>query len=293
MVMRVLVAGAGGLIGSVVARDLAAHGHEVVRLVRHAPTGAEVQWDPDAGAIDRDGLEGFDAVIDVASMHWPTRWTSAAKKQIYDNRVHSYRLLAEALAGRARKPRVLVCASGMGIYPSSGDDRLTEESPIGSDFLAGLQRDGEAATAAASAAGIRVVHLRIPTVLGGPNLTVMARNVRPMGNGRQWWSWVALDEIPAIVEHVLATDALAGPVNVVSPNPVRAMEFSATLGRILRRRPGRGVPAFLLRLLMGEMAEAFVLASRRIEPDRLLQTGYMFRYPELDVALRHQLGVVA
>jgi hypothetical protein len=291
--MRVLVAGAGGLIGSVVARDLATHGHEVVRLVRHESGDAEVPWDPDAGTIDGEGLEGFDAVIDVASMPWPTRWTPAAKKRIYENRVRTYQLLSDALAKRARKPRVLVCASGMGIYASSGEELLTEESAIGSDFLAGLQRDGEAATATASAAGIRVVHLRIPSVLGGPNLAAMARNLRPFGDGRQWWSWVALDEIPGIVEHVLATDALVGPVNVVSPNPVRAREFSATLGRILRRRPGRGIPAFLLRLVMGEMAEALVLASRRIEPRRLLQTGYRFRYPELDAALRHQLGAAA
>jgi uncharacterized protein (TIGR01777 family) len=291
--MRVLVAGAGGLIGSVVAREFAADGHNVVRLVRHDPGPDEVRWDPDAGTIDRDGLEGFDAVIDVASMPWPSRWTSAAKRQIYDNRVRSYRLLAEALAELERRPRVLVCASGMGIYPSSGDDLLTEESAVGSDFLADLQRDGEAATSAASAGGIRVVHLRIPTVLGGPNLATMAKTIRPLGDGRQWWSWVALDEIPTIVEHVLATDALVGPVNVVSPNPVREVEFSVTLGRILGRRPGRGVPGFLLRLVMGEMAQALLLASRRIEPRRLLQTGYQFRYPELDAALRHQLGTVA
>ena len=291
--MRVLIAGAGGLIGSAVAGHLASNGHEVVRLVRHEPGQGEVGWDPDAGTIDADGLEGFDAVIDVASMPWPARWTSAAKRRIYDNRVDSYRLVAEALAGRMRKPEVLVCASGMGIYPSSGDQVLTEESAIGSDFLAGLQRDGEAATAPASAAGIRVVHLRIPSVLGGPNLAAMAKNVRPFGNGRQWWSWVALDEIPPIVEHVLATVTLAGPVNVVSPNPSPEAEFTATLGRILGRRMGRAMPAFLLRLVVGEMADALLLASRRIEPRRLLQTGYEFRYPELEAALRHQLEAAA
>lgn len=291
--MRVLVAGAGGLIGSVLVRDLTTDGHEVIRLVRHEPGAGEVHWDPDRGTIDRDALEDFDAAVDVATMPWPTRWTSAAKKRIHDNRVGSYRLLAEALAGRAAKPRVLVCASGQGIYPSSGDQVLTEESAIGSDFLAGLQRDGEAATATASAVGIRVVHLRIPTVLGGPSLAAMTSNLRTMGSGRQWWSWVALDEFPAIVEHILGTDTLVGAVNTVSPDPVRAAEFSATLGRVLDRRPGRRIPAFLLRLVMGEMAEALLLASRRIEPRRLLQTGYEFRYPELEAALRHQLGTPA
>lgn len=289
--MRVLIAGAGGLIGSVVVGDLASKGHEIVRLVRREPGPGEVRWDPDAGTIDAEGLEGFDAVIDVATMPWPARWSSAAKRRIYDNRVQSYRLLAEALAACTRKPRVLVCASGMGIYPSSGDRVITEESALGTDFLAGLQRDGEAATAPAAAAGIRIVHLRLPSVLGGPNLEAMAKNLRPMGSGRQWWSWIALDEIPPIMEHVLSTPTLVGPINVVSPNPARAGDVTATLGRVLGRRPGRAMPAFLLHLALGEMADALMLASRRIEPRRLLQSGYRFRYPDLDNALRHQLGV--
>ena len=288
--MRVLVAGAGGLIGSAVALELADHGHDVVRLVRREPGPGEVRWDPDAGTIDREGLEGFGAVIDVASMPWPTRWTSAAKQRMHDGRVGSYGLLAEALAGRVDRPQVLVCASGMGIYPSSGDEPLTEESGAGSDWLAHFQRDGEAAMAPASAAGIRVVHLRLPSVLGGRNLTAMAKNLRPLGDGRQWWSWVALDEIPPISEHALATDALVGPINAASPNPVRCGEFTATLGRVLGRRPGRGMPAFLLRLALGEMADALLLASRRMEPHRLVETGYRFEYPELEAALRHQLG---
>ncbi len=181
----------------------------------------------------------------------------------------------------------------MGIYPSSGDQVITEESALGSDFVAGLQRDGEAAAAAASDAGIRVVHLRIPTVLGGPNLDAMAKNLRPLGDGRQWWAWIALDEIPPIIEHVLATPALIGAINVVSPNPARAGDITVTIGRVLGRRPGHGVPAFLLRLTLGEMADALLLASRRIEPRRLLQSGYRFRYPALDAALRHQLGAAA
>ncbi len=288
--MRVLIAGAGGLIGSAVARHLLAGGHEVHRLVRGAPGHGEVGWDPDGRTIDAAGLEGFDAVIDLASAKWPSRWTASAKHQIYDNRVHSYRILAEALAGRQRRPRVLVCASGMGIYPSSADEVLSEDSATGSDFLAGLQRDGEAATTPASAAGIRVVHLRIPTVVGGPNLALMLRNLRPVGSGRQWWSWVALDEIPPIVEHVLMTETLVGPINVDSPNPVRNAEFVATLARVRGCRPGRAMPTFLMRLAVGEMADALFLASRRMAPRKLLATGYRFHYAELEPALRHELA---
>jgi NAD dependent epimerase/dehydratase family enzyme len=132
--------------------------------------------------------------------------------------------------------------------------------------------------------------MRIPTVIGGPSLAAMARNLRASGDGRQWWSWIALDEIPPIIDHVLATPALDGAINVVSPNPEHAGEVTATIGRVLGRRPGRGVPAFLLRLMVGEMADAILLASRRIEPRRLLQSDYRFRYPQLDAAVRHELG---
>jgi hypothetical protein len=153
-----------------------------------------------------------------------------------------------------------------------------------------LQRDGEAATAPASAAGIRVVCLRIPAVLGG---ATVRRNMGRVGNGRQWSSWVSRDELASIVHHALVTDELAGPVNPVSPNPVRNAEFAATLSRALGARPGLPIPAFLLRLMVGEMADALILASRRIEPRRLLATGYQFRFSQLEAALRHELSAGA
>jgi len=278
------------MIGSAVAPYLASQGHEVVRLVRREPGDGEVRWDPDAGTIDAAGLEGFDGVVHVASMPWPARWTSEAKKQMRANRIVTNSLLAETLASRQRKPRVLVCASGMGIYPSCGDQVITEESALGSDFLATLQRDGEAAAAQASSAGIRVVNLRIPAVLGG---AAIRRNMGRLGSGRQWSSWVALDELANIVNYVLVTDALVGPVNPVSPNPVRNAEYAATLSRVLGSKPGLPIPAFLLRLMLGEMGDALILASRRIEPRKLLATGYQFRFPTLEVALRHELGAAA
>lgn len=288
--MRVLVTGSSGLIGSAVLAHLEAQRHQVARLVRHAPAPGEVQWDPDAGMIDAGGLEGFDAVVHVASMPWAGRWTSELKRRIRDNRLRTNGLLAGALASCERRPRVLVCASGQGAYALSGDQILTEDSPFGTDFLAQLQRDGEAATAPASTAGIRVVHLRITAVIGGTNLDTMTKNVRRLGDGRQWWSWVARDELPSIVEHALLTDALSGPVNVASPNPVRNAEFAETLARVLGRKPGWPLPAFVLRLLLGEMADQFALGSRRLEPRKLLATGYQFRFPDLEIALRHELG---
>jgi uncharacterized protein len=286
--MKILIAGSSGMIGTAVTAHLASQGHELLRLVRRAPLAGEVRWDPDAVAIDAAGLEGLDGVVHLASMPWPMRWTPKAKKQIYDNRITTNSLLANTLAGCKRKPQALICASGMGIYPASGDQILTEDSPPGTDFLARLQCDGEAATAPARAAGIRVVNLRIPGVLGGASLK---RNIGRIGNGRQWTSWVARDELAYIVEYVLITDALAGPVNPTSPNPVRNAEMAAALSRALGRRPGLPAPAFLLRLMLGEMAEALILASRRIMPRKLLAAGYQFRFPELADALRHELEI--
>ena len=288
--MKILIAGASGMIGSAVAPYLESQGFEVFRLVRRTAGAGEIQWDPDAGSIDAASLEGFDGVVHMASMRWPARWTTKAKKQIYTNRIQTNSLLANTLGTCQRKPQVLICASGMGIYPSSDDQILTEDSPVGADFLARLQCDGEAATAPASEAGIRVVNLRIPGVLGGAELK---RNIGRIGDGRQWTSWVARDELATIIEFILVNVALSGPVNSVSPNPVHNAEFTAALSRAGGRKPGLPVPAFLLKLMLGEMAEALILASRRIMPARLLAAGYAFRFPELENALRHELGKVA
>jgi uncharacterized protein (TIGR01777 family) len=288
--MRILISGSSGMIGSVVVPYLASQGHEVIRLVRRDAGAHEVRWDPDAGIINTSDLDGFDGVVHLASMPWPMRWTSKSKKRIRANRVETNNLLAETLANCKRKPRVLVCASGMGIYPSYGDQVITEESPLGSDFLAKLQLDGEAAAMKAGFAGIRVVNLRIPAVLGG---AALRRNVGRIGNGQQWSSWVSRDELASIVNFVLMTDTLSGPVNPVSPNPVRNVEFAATLSRALGLKPGLPIPAFLLRLMLGEMAEALILASRRIEPRKLLAAGYIFLFPLLEDALRHEIEDIA
>jgi len=283
--MKTLIAGSNGMIGSTVTRHLIECGHEVFRLVRHTPGPGEIWWNPDAGEIDTAGLEGFDGVVHLATMPWPMRWTGKAKQKMHVNSLATNRLLAESLAGCEHKPRVLICASGMGYYPSSGDTILTEDSRAGTSFLARLQQDGEAATAPASQVGIRVVHLRIPPVVGGPALQRVGFQA---GDGQQWTSWVGRDELASIIEFALTTETLAGPVNAVSPNPLRNAEFARASTQALGQKPGGIMPAFIVRLVMGEMGEEFMLSSRRIQPAKLLAAGYTFRFPELEGAVRHE-----
>lgn len=283
--MKVLIAGSHGMVGSAVTRHLSECGYEVFRLVRGTCGPSEVWWNPATGEIDTSSLEGFDGVIHLATMPWPMRWTTKAKEKIRTNRLGTNRLLAESLAGCRHKPKVLICASGMGYYPSSGDEVLTEDCPAGTSFLARLQQDGEAATAIASQAGIRVVHLRIPPVIGGASIQ---QTVPQSGDGQQWMSWIGRDELASITEFALITESLRGPVNAVSPNPVRNAEFARTSALALGRKPRGVMPAFIARLVMGEMGEEFLLASRRMQPAKLLAAGYHFRFPDLADTLRHE-----
>lgn len=285
--MKILIVGSNGMVGSAVTCHLIECGYEVTRLVRRTPGPNEVQWDPDTGEIDKASLNGFDGVIHLATMAWPMRWTAKAKQTIRTNRLLTNRLLAESLAGCAHKPKVLICASGMGYYPSSGETVLTEDCPAGTSFLATLQQDGEAATAPAGKAGIRVVHLRIPPVLGGAALQRVGFRA---GDGQQWVSWVACDELASIIEFALKTETLSGPVNAVSPNPLRSAEFATVSTRALGQKSGGAMPAFIVRLVMGEMGEEFLLSSRRIQPARLLAAGYQFRFPDFEGALRHEMA---
>jgi uncharacterized protein (TIGR01777 family) len=286
--MKVLIAGSHGMIGKAVTFQLIASGHEVARLVRSKPGPDELSWDPDAGNIDTASLEGFEAVINLATMPWPMRWTQKAKQKMRANRLMTNGLLAKSLAECSHKPQVLICASGMGYYPSSGDTILTEDGPGGTSFLAKLQQDGEAVTAPASEAGIRAIHLRIPPVLGGPALQRIGFQA---GDGQQWMSWVGRDELASIIEFALWTQPLSGPVNAVSPNPLRNAEFAKVSSQALGQKPGGVMPALVVRMVMGEMGEELVLASRRIQPARLIAAGYCFQFPELDTALRHEKEV--
>ena len=287
--MKILIAGSNGMVGSAVTRHLIERGHQVSRLVRHEPGLGEIWWDPDAGQIDAVSLDGFDGVVHLASRPWPMRWTAKAKQKILANRLATNRLLAESLAGCAHKPKVLICASGQGYYAPSNDDVLTENCPGGTSFLSTLDRDAEEITAPATSASIRVVHLRMPTVLGGERLKMIGFQA---GNGQQWMSWIGRDELAYIIEFVLKTDSLSGPVNTVSPNPMRLADFAKVSIEALGQKPGGVMPALIVRLFLGEMGEEFLLASRRVQPAKLLAAGYRFRFPDLADTLRHEQAVM-
>ena len=298
--MRVAVSGSGGLVGAEVAASLADAGDEVVRLVRRVPAeaGREVRWDPESGIVDASGLEGISAVVHLAGENIAAgRWNARRKAAIRESRVKGTRILCDALAGLSRPPDTLLCASAIGFYGDRGDELLTEGSAAGEGFLADVCRDWEAATAPAARRGIRVVALRIGVVLS-PKGGALSRMLPPfragfggvLGNGSQYVSWVSLDELPGIVRHALANRELQGPVNAVAPHPVTNREFTAALGTVLSRPTPFPVPAFALRLAVGEMADALLLSGARVVPRRLEETGYRFRFPELHGALRHLLG---
>lgn len=295
--MRIVISGASGLIGSALVRELTAGGHEVLRLSRGGGAPGTVPWDPAAGRLDPRALEGVEAVVHLAGENIAGgRWTPARKAAIRDSRLRSTDLLARAVAGLERPPRVFVSASALGFYGDRGDERLTESSPPGRGFLADVCREWEGASAPAEAAGLRVVHIRIGLVLArqGGALAEMLLPFRlglggPLGSGRQWWSWITLDDVVGAFRHALVDESVRGPVHGVA-GAVTNRDFTRTLCRVLRRPMFLPVPRVALRLLMGEMADALLLASARLEPGRLRDTGYRFRDPELEPALRRLLA---
>lgn len=296
--LAVAITGATGLIGRALGAFLTSGGHRVTRLVRGTPHPGDVRWDPATGRIDAAILEGHDAVVHLAGENLAAgRWTRARKERVRMSRVEGTRLLADTLSRLARPPKVLVAASAIGYYGDRGDEILTEGSASGDDFLAAVGREWEEATAPAERAGIRVVRLRFGVVLT-PAGSALAKMLPAfalglggrLGNGRQWMSWISLDDAIGAIHHALIIPALRGPVNGVAPQPVTNAEFTGTLGRILHRPTIIPIPATALRLLFGEMADATLLASTRVVPDRLLGTGYLFRHPTLEGALRHGLG---
>ena len=298
--MKVIVTGSNGLIGSALVRDLADEGHIVTRLVRPASgtVGDAVIWDPGKGTVDQNGLKGHDAVVHLAGENIAgSSWTPERKALIRDSRVGGTRLLCKSLQRLASPPATLVCASAVGYYGDRGHELLREDNPPGKGFLSEVCREWEEATEEIARTGVRVVNLRIGMVLSaeGGALAKMLPAFRAgagarIGSGEQYMSWIALPDLVGVIRHALATDSLKGPVNAVAPHPVTNREFTKSLGRILGRPTVVFLPAFAARLLFGEMANEMLLASTRVEPAKLLASGYRFRLPDLEGALRSLLG---
>jgi len=300
--MDVLVSGATGLIGSALSSELTDGGHRVIQLSRSQPSSEDtIRWDPDRGSLDASRLEGIDAVVHLASeliFSGPTdRWTTEKKRRIMESRKKGTRLLAETIAGLSDPPEVMVSASAVGYYGDHGNELLTEDAAMGSDFLAEVCGEWEAAADPAREAGIRVAHPRIGLVLSpkggalGATLPIFKLGLGgKIGSGRQYWSWVAIDDVVGAIIHSLTNETVSGPVNVGSPNPLTSAEYTKILGSVLNRPTVFPLPAPAARLMLGEVADALLLVSQRMEPAKLKETGYEFRYPELEGALRHLLG---
>jgi uncharacterized protein (TIGR01777 family) len=301
--MLVAVTGASGLIGTALVERLRAQGHQVLRVTRSEATEPDqLGWDPAAGRLDPDALAKADAVVHLAgkSIGEHLRWNARIKRQLLQSRVEGTGLVARTmadLAGGPGGPRVLVCASGVHYYGDRGDAVLTETTGAGPGFLAGVVRQWEAAAEPAREAGLRVVHLRTGLVqdVAGAGLPRQVLIFRfglggRIGSGRQWLSWISLDDIVAAYLHALADEDLAGPVNATSPNPVTNAEFTEVLARVLGRPAFLHVPAIAPKLVLGELADELLLTSLRARPARLLEAGFRFELPDLEATLRHTLG---
>lgn len=299
--MKVLISGGTGFIGSALTASFRRDGHTIVMLSRRAGVSRDmIAWDPNAGRLDAESLEGFDLVVHLAGENLGDhRWTARQKERIFTSRVTGTRLLCETLAKLRRPPRALISASAMGYYGERGDEVLTESSPPGSGFLADVCVAWEKATEPAAQSGVSVVTPRFGLILaahGGalkPMLSLFKLGLGgPFGAGKQWWSWVTLDDVVGAVRFIADTATLSGPVNVVAPAPVTNREFAKTLGAVLHRPVLFPVPAFALKLAVGEMAGPLLLQSERVQPAGLFQAGYPFRHRELYPALEAVLQKV-
>ena len=297
--MKILITGSAGLIGSALTTHFTQEGHQVARLLRQLGTsdGDHLRWDPDSGLCDARQLEGFDAVIHLAGRNLAAgRWTKAMKAAIRESRVRSTRLLCETLQKLRHPPKVLASASAVGIYGSRGAEWLTEESSPGTGFLAEVAMQWEGAAQPAAERGIRVVQLRFGVVLSAQG-GALAKMLLPfrlglggsIGSGEQYWSWITMGDAVRAIDFAVTNEHLAGPLNIVSPNPITNREFTRTLGAILQRPTILPLPAMLARIVFGEMADAALLASTRVEPSKLQACGFSFRYPELGMALGNLL----
>jgi uncharacterized protein len=278
-------------------RHLAAGGWQITRLIRTTASGPnQITWDP-SKPISPASVSGFDAVVHLAGESIAERWTEAKKRAVRDSRVLGTRNISEALAQTAKRPALLLSGSAIGYYGDRGDQVLVEQSCAGQGFLAEVCREWESATQAAANAGIRTVQARFGIVLArsGGALAKMLTPFRlgiggNLGSGRQWWSWVALDDVIGAIEHILKTDTIRGPANVVSPNPVTNREFTKSLASVLSRPAVFPMPAFVARMALGQMADELLLASQRVDPAKLRASHYPFEHTDLRKALEAILG---
>ncbi len=296
MANRILVSGVSGPIGAALLPSLKQGGYSVTRLTRNATAGeGQIAWDP-SQPLSPEAVTGFDAVIHLAGESIVGRWTDETKKKILDSRVLGTKHLAEALAKAAQKPKVFVAGSAIGFYGDRGDELLREDSPSGTGFLPEVCRQWEAAAQPAIRAGIRTVNIRTGVVLStkGGALPKMLTPFKlgvggNIGNGRQWWSWIDVRDMVGGIHHILKTDLLQGPVNMVAPKAVTNAEFTKTLASVLHRPAIFPVPAFAARLAFGQMADELLLASQRVEPTKLVRSGYPFHYLDLRKSLTDTL----
>lgn len=290
--MRVLISGSHGLVGAALCEHLKMLGHDAVGLVRGLGG-----WNPALGELDTHRIKGYDAIVHLAGAGIADkRWSDDYKQTIRNSRINSTQLLAARMAQTRDKPKVFVVASATGIYGSRGSRLLTEDDEPGEGFLAEVATQWEAAADEARNAGIRVVHTRLGMVLdrrGG----ALAKMLLPfklglggvIGSGEQYWSWISLADAVAGITHVLDSQTMAGPVNMVAPHAVTCYEFVKTLGRVLKRPTILPTPAFAVRMAMGQMADELLLASTRADPKALRHAGFTFKYPQLEDALRATL----
>jgi uncharacterized protein (TIGR01777 family) len=297
--LRIAITGSTGLVGRRLIPFLQGGGHEIVRLVRREARDAdEISWDPARGEIDAAKLEGVDAVVHLAGVSIAGgRWTERRKRAIRESRVQGTSTLANALAGLKRPPRVFVSTSAVGFYGDGGSRVLDEAAPMGDGFLAEVCRDWEAAAEPARQAGIRVVHPRFGVVFAGDGgmLSLLAMVFKagaggPLGNGEQFMSWIAADDLVGILLESIANEELSGPVNAVSPGVVTNTKFARAMGKVLHRPTFLKTPAFAMRLAAGQLADELILASQRVVPARLDAVGFPFAFPSLEQTLRFEFG---
>ncbi|MDB5347369.1 MAG: uncharacterized protein JWP89_5746 [Schlesneria sp.] len=297
--MKVLVTGATGLVGSALVPVLTANGHEVFRLTRsEAKLGNDINWNPTSRDLPKARLEGLDAVVHLAGENIAaSRWTNKVKERLRFSRVDTTKFLCDTLAQLQQPPKTLVCASAIGYYGQRGAEILTESTSPGTGFLADLCRDWEAACEPARKLGMRVVNLRIGVILS-PKGGALAKMLTPfrmgvggvIGSGRQYWSWISIDDVVEAIHTSLTNSHLSGPVNATAPTPVMNVDFTKTLGTVLGRPTIFPMPAFAARLALGEMADDLLLGSARVMPNRLSESNFQFQHPKLEGALRFLLG---